>query len=193
MTCLNLRADTVDGGTVDFIMTDLPTPISENEFVLLGKPQSPICNIDYIKRGDPESGLYEGDVIKEPDGSKWLICYERGFYAINADCQIKHFENLHDWRLTDETVDLPIMYKREHLFKYKTVYFKLRAIVGAAHGKLLIDSIQEAVEPALIQMDCCRTYNNERLFLGNHVGNGIVTLRKGRLVIETKDKTFEEV
>ena len=59
----------------------------------MNRENSPILDLNNIRRGDPETGLYEGDVI-EHDGDLWLICYERGFYAINQAYVIKYFENI---------------------------------------------------------------------------------------------------
>ncbi len=84
-----MKARTTKGDWYEFSIHNVPVHISPKEIVLLDVPNSPILNSSLVRRGDKESGLFEGDVI-EYEGQRWLVCYERGFYAINEDCVIQY-------------------------------------------------------------------------------------------------------
>lgn len=186
MNCYTMKALTPNKEWRSFTLKDLPTLFTATEFALLAKPKSPKLLVNTIRRGDIESGLYEGDVV-EADGCKWLICYERGFYAINEDYVIKYLNTLNNPKFLGTNLDIdigiPISFRSKNLFKYKDVIFRLQDIVGAYNGKMLLRFAKEPVDPDDIQQECCITYNNVRVYLGDVFDGKKIELHGGRITL----------
>lgn len=181
-----MKALTLENSWYQFEMSDLPTLFSDNKFALLGKENSPLMYIDTIRRGDRDSGLYEGDVIRMND-DLWVVCYERGFYAINTQYITTYLDSLSDYEFigveSDVDIPIPINYRLKHLFKYKDTIFRLNDIVGAYKGKLLLRSIHNPVDVSKIQQECCMVYNHKRIYLGDTINGNKVVLKYGRIIL----------
>lgn len=196
MNCFMLKAISTDHKWIEFSISDIPTPISDSQFVLLKRPNSPILNIEGIRRGDPETGLFEGDII-ERGSVLYLICYERGFYAINGDYVVCLFNELGDYTVVGDTssmeIDIPISYKKTLLFKYKNTIFKINDIVGSSKGGILINSIAEVIKPELVRQDCCFLYKKQRMYLGDTIEGFPLQLVGGQLKIRTSTGEFKNI
>ena len=200
MNCFTLKAASVSGSWVQFTLQDLPVPISDSQFILMSKPQSPILLLKTVRRGDTETGLYEGDVISF-NNQEWLICYERGFYAINSHFVIMHFNNLTDWKLvgtnTTKMSDINLKLKSRHMFKYRNCYFRLNDIVSAVDDKLILKTFADPIDISEISQECGISYNKQRLYLGDKIHGSPIRLHKGRLCVslngEIVDITTMEV
>lgn len=183
-----MKALTVDNNWYEFSLEDIPTMIDESLFVLLGKENSPKLQLKTIRRGDPESKLYEGDVINF-DGMNWLICYERGFYAINSIYVSKHLYQLSEYSYigTCDDVDkiVPINFKSNHLFKYKDLIFRFNDITGGFDGKIIVRACKEPIEPKDIQQECCMSINKQKVYLGDCIDNSVVVLQGGRIALSS--------
>jgi len=186
MPCYVMKALTKNKEWFQFSMNDLPTLFTPDEFVLMNKPNSPRLLFKSIRRGDPETNLFEGDIITM-DGRNWLICYERGFYAIDADYTVKHLYTLHHYKILGTCIELPspvpINFRTKHLFMYKDTIFRLNDIIGAYEGKLLLRSIAEPVDVDLVQQECCVTYKGSRVYLGTTCSDGVFELHGGRVTL----------
>lgn len=193
MNCFKLKAISTENEWIEFSIKDIPTPISEDKFVLMKRPHSPILYINGIRRGDPETGLFEGDII-EQDSDFYLICYERGFYAINSDYVVCLFDKLINYKLIGDTstmdIGIPISYKKTLLFKYKNTIFKINDIVGASKEGILINSLAETINPESIKQDCCLIYNKQRMYLGDSIGGYPLQLVKGQLKVKNSKGEF---
>lgn len=195
MHCFMLKALTVDGDWFEFTIKDIPTPISEDEFILMNKPGSPKLRLDTIRRGDPEYHLYEGDVISV-NGDKYTVCYERGFYAINDMYVYRYLSTLKDVKLisvyteSDNATIVP-NFRLSHLFKYNNTVFKLNDIVGCYKGNLVIRSIQHTVNPNKVQQECRASYNGKKLYLGDKINNGIVCMYHGKIALKVNNKYID--
>lgn len=191
-----MKALTHNKDWFEFSMADLPTLFTPNEFVLLNRPNTPRLLFKSIRRGDSESGLFEGDII-EMDGREWLICYERGFYAIDSNYIIKHLYTLRDFKVLGTCSEIkspvPINFRTKHLFSYDGNIFRLNDIIGAYEGKLLLRSLSEPVDVSLIKQECCVTYNGSRVYLGDELDIGTVVLRGGRITVSKEDKIIDIV
>lgn len=186
MHCYTMRARTKFNTWLEFTLGDLPVFFNSCEFALVGRPNAPILDIDSIQRGDEVSGLYEGDILKYDD-CLWVVCYERGFYAINSAYTVRYLSDLEDYEVVGNCNTIPppvpVTFKRKHLFKYKGNIFRLDDIVGAYNGHLLLRTIKEPVDPAEVQQECCLSYKNSRVFLGDIINNASVELVRGRVSI----------
>lgn len=182
-----LRALTLSGEWHSFTIRDLPTLYTKEEFVTLGINGSPRLKVHPILRGDFESGLYEGDVI-QMDGEKWLVCYERGFYAISQSYVVRYLYTLHDYVLlgTCYEIDCGIVssFREKHIFKYNGNHFRLNDIYGCHDNKLIVRDIQTPINPEDVQQEACMTYQKRRVFLGDDVDIGRVKCKGGRLTVE---------
>lgn len=196
MNCFMLKATSTNQQWFEFSIKDVPTPISDDRFVLLHKPNSPILFLNGIRRGDPQTHLFEGDVIKYED-DLYLICYERGFYAINRDYVVRLFDELTDYEfvgtMDDVEIDIPISLKKTLLFKYKNTVFKINDIVGASNDGILINSLSEAIKPELIKQDCCFIHNKQRVYLGDMINGVPVQLVNGQLRVKASTGEFTTI
>ncbi len=196
MNCFMLKAISTDNSWVTFYINDIPTPISEDRFVLLRRPNSPILMLDGIRRGDPKYGLFEGDII-EYQSTQYLICYERGFYAINRDYVVRLFDELNGFKLlgtvNDMEIDIPISFKKTLLFKYKHTVFKINDIIGESNGGLLINSLAEPINPDLVRQDCCIVCNKQRMYLGDNIHGNPIELIDGRLQVKQATGEYRSI
>lgn len=184
-----------DNEWYSFDIHDVPTTFSEDEFVLLNKPGSPILNLKSIKRGDPESGLFEGDIIGMDD-CLWVVCYERGFYVINADYVTKHLYQCKEYTLVSNYFErefpISINTRNKHLFKYKNIIFRIEDIVGNYNkDSIILRTCKHPIKLEDIRQESCMSYKNKRLFLGDVVNGSTVELRGGRVTIVRGDKVID--
>lgn len=190
MNYYTMKTLTTNGDWFQFSMSDLPVLIDEKCFVLLGRQNTPKLRLDSIRRGDVVTGLYEGDVFSM-DGCKWVVCYERGFYAINEEYVIRYLNSLKDFTIlgdeSDVKIDVAVSYRANHLFKVKDSIFRLQDIVGALDGKLLLRPVKQPVDPDLIQQECCATYKGKRVYLGDELDGAKLVLYNGRLARMTDE------
>ena len=194
MDCFILKAMSVNGNWIQFSLEELPVPISDSQFVLMKKPQSPILTLKSIRRGDPDTGLFEGDVVQYND-CEWLICYERGFYAISSNFVITYFQNLTNWKLigTNETKmsDINLKLKSRHMFKYRNCYFRLNDIVSAVDDKLIVRTFANPISTDEISQECGISFEKRRLYLGDKINNSPVHLHNGRLCISQNGEVVD--
>lgn len=195
MACFIMKALTPDGDWVEFTLNDMPLLFSDNLFVLTKRNNSPHLLYNTIRRGDPETNLYEGDVI-EMDGTEWLVCYERGFYIINKDYNIRHFTNLNEFYVqgtcTEHSIDIPATFKNKHLFRYGESLFTLKDIVGSYNDKLILRFAKEPVSVEDVDQECCCTYKKTKLFFNDVIEDSRVVLYKGRVALH-KNNTYVDV
>ncbi len=196
MNCFMLKAISTDNDWFEFYINDIPTPISEDRFVLLNRPNSPILMLNKIRRGDPKYGLFEGDII-EYESVRYLICYERGFYAINTDYVVKLFDEIPGYKVigTVDTIDIgiPVSFKKTLLFKYKNTVFKINDIIGACDGGILINSLAETIDPEQVKQDCCIVINKQRMYLGDVINGHPIELVDGRLQVKQAMGNYQSV
>lgn len=173
-----------------FSIKDVPTVYNVNQFALLAKPNTPLLCIDEIRRGDSESGLFEGDVF-EAEGCRWLVCYERGFYAINEEYLIRYLYTFKDVKVIGDYLStkfpISINFRVKQLFKYEDKIFRLNDVVGIYQGKLLLRSSSQPIDANKINQECCISYEGKRLYLGDLVNGKPCELRGGRVTIKTED------
>ena len=139
MSCYIMRARTSEGQWYTYDISDIPVQFSDDEFCLMNKPGSPRLKLDTMRRGERETGLFEGDVILM-DGLVWAICYDRGFYAINAEYLVRYLYQLTDFSVVGscETMEPPVTVslRRKHIYKYRDTVFRTEEIAGGYGGKI---------------------------------------------------------
>lgn len=191
MHCFIMKARTLNGDWFNFTMEDIPTRFTPTEFALLHKPNTPRLLLNQILRGDESTGLYEGDIIHSED-CDWLVCYERGFYAINADRVTRHLYTFTEHKRVGTCFDtefpITISLRSRHMFKYKDKTFRLEDIVGPHDASsIILRSCSDAVPCADIQQDCGVVRNKSRLYLGDRFEDGTIELYKGRIAVCNND------
>lgn len=195
MACYIMKARTLNDDWFTFDIYDLPTLYSPNEFALLGKPNTPRLLLKSIRRGDRDTNLFEGDIISM-ENDLWVICYERGFYAINTNYVVRYLNTLCNFKVVGDCTcmqsPVPINFREKHLFKYKDIIFRLNDIIGAYKGKLLLRSVSNPVDVDDVNQECCLAYNGSRIFLGDTINNERVILKYGR-VGTVKDNKFIDI
>lgn len=187
MHCFVMKALTREGTWFEFEITDAPTRFDDTGFVLLAKPNSPKLLLDKLRRGVPEYGVYEGDIINA-EGQRWLVCYERGFYAINEQYITRFLDSFDEFKIAGTCFDsefrVPISMRSKHLFKYNNTIFRIEDILGSYDkSALILRCCSNPVPSADIQQYCGITRDKNRIFLGDAVGDATVVLHKGRIVL----------
>lgn len=188
-----MKARTTDGSWYPFSICDIPAVINNKHFVLLNKPNSPILCRGKIIRGEETTELFEGDLILMDDKT-YMVCYERGFYAINNDYVIKYLFDLHDYTVIgncfDDGFDVPIKLRDKHLFKYQGDLFRFEDIVGKTNdGELIIRKFKSPLKIEDIRQECCIAKFKTRLYLGDKLNGGTIFMNKGRVVLDTDPNT----
>ena len=148
-----------------------------------------------IRRGEKESGLFEGDII-EAFGDMWLVCYERGFYAINSSYTSKYLNQFDNYKLlgTKHEIDFPLSLteRMKHLFKYKDCVFRINDIIGIYNGGLILRSVSNPIPIDEVHQECCITRNRSRVYLDDKIEGGVVKLHLGRIALY-KDGVYTDL
>ena len=188
MQSLGLRTRTLETNAwYNFTLNDIPTKYDDDHIALLADAGSPLLRIDSVVRGDLESGLYEGDII-EFEGTQYIVCYERGFYAISNDYviknlyQVKGCEVVSDYWTTD--FKIPIRLRKKQLYKYDNLNFKLTDIIGHWANKIVIRASNRPIPPEECQQECCLSYEGRKIYFGDMVNGCPVILAGGRVCIK---------
>lgn len=189
-----LRAPTVKGGWCEFEIKDCPVKLTDETFLLVNKPGSPVMYAD-IYRGDWETGLYEGDLIFF-DGCTWLVNYDRGFYAINEAREKKFLYQLPEWKyigVSGIDVDFPVKFSRrkKHALCCSDLIFSIWNFQNATDTGFRIMRYASIVPFDEVHQECCVKINGRRAFLGNRYDNHIIQLYGGRLGYKDGNKYYD--
>lgn len=195
MQSLGLRARTVETDSwYNFTLKDIPTKYDDEHIALLANAGSPLLKSDLIVRGDLESGLYEGDILSVND-DKYIVCYERGFYAINENYIITNLYQLKEYKLIGDywKDGFPILIRprKKQLYHYNNINFKLTDIIGHWADKILIRASNKPIPPEECQQECCITHNSTKLFFGDLVNGYPVQLAGGRICIKDNEGYYD--
>lgn len=171
-----------------FTLKDIPVLVASKAFVLLSIKGSPILDLSSIRRGDESSGLFEGDIIS-CDGEEWLVCYERGFYAINKEYTTKYLYQLKDAKVIGDyfTDGFPVAMnlRTRYLFKYQDAIFRLEDIVGGEKDEgIIIRSCNHVIKFNDVKQECCMSFDGQRVFFGDVFPEGTIKLHGGRVCFE---------
>lgn len=192
MHCFMMKARTLDGAWVEFDLCDAPTRYNETEFALLNRPNTPRLRLDVVRRGVRAFELFEGDIF-ESEGTKWLVCYERGFYAINEDYVTRMLDTFKWHTIVGDCFSsefkVPISMRNKHLFKYKNTIFRIEDILGAYDKEhLLLRCFSDPVPVVDIQQYCGIVLEGTKAFFGDAYKQGVLTLYKGRLAYNANNE-----
>lgn len=194
MNSYRMRAFTHDGSLYTFSMLDVPMHISENEFVLALKRDSPILLADRIMRGMDILSLFEGDII-ESDGIKYVIQYMRGFRACSSDNDIKFLYELKDYSVVGNifNMDFPrkVPLRKKLNFRYRNSKIKLEDITGTYKGYAIVRGITTRLDPCELQQDAGLTYKGNTVFFGDIVDGYTLDMYYGRPVIRKPDGIYD--
>lgn len=191
-----MKALTLDGAWFPFTMQDVPTRFNTSEFALMQRPNTPRLLLENIRRGDEFSGTYEGDII-HAEGQKWMVCYERGFYAINEDHVTRHLHTFESFEIVDNCFNsefpIPILMRSKHLFKYDDTVFRFEDIIGSYDAThIILRSCSAPVPSDKIQQDCGISIDGVRAYLGDVFKGRRVCLYKGRIAF-AESNSFVDV
>ena len=185
-----------DAGWYVFSIEEIPVLVKTNLFSLMRIPNSPLLRLNTVRRGDRDTMFFEGEVISH-SGVEWLVCYERGFYAINKDYVVRKLGDLIGAKKLGDVgfdYDFPVSLsiKQKLLFKHNKTIFRLESVCGCFKGKLLLRSAKAPIEPSAVKQDCGCEYNKEHLYLGDTTQYGTVSLSYGVLGF-SKDGIFTSI
>ena len=185
-----MRALSRDNKWYEFKIEDAPTLIDDDWFILANKEFSYTCNLNTIRRGVEEYDVFEGDIILDSEGDKWLVCYERGFYCINENYNIKYLYQFNNIKVVGdidrgEYFPISINFRVKHLFKYGKIIFRINDICGAYKKDMLIRSVGKPVKPSDVKQECCCVHNGTRIYLGDKCEHGVINLYGGRIAVPT--------
>lgn len=191
-----MKALTPNGEWYPFTLKDLPTRFNNNEFALMNCPNSPRLSLQNIRRGDASTGLYEGDIIEWMD-TRWMVCYERGFYVICESYETHPLSELSDFTVVGDcfkdTFGVPFLKRDKCLFKYNDVIFRLEDIIGPFNGdRVILRSVKKPILVEDIQQEAGMSIDGKRVYFGDKVDDGVVDLYKGRIVL-LKSGTYIDI
>lgn len=194
MASFIMKALTLDRDWYEFTLADIPTTFNDAEFVLYNRPNTPRLLLKGIRRGDAESGLYEGDVV-HCDGTDWIICYQRGFYAINSDYVIRYLYQLKRYKMVGTyprvPAPVPINFKSKYLFMHNGTIFKINDIIGGYKGQLILRTSSKPVNVDEVHQECCIVYNGRKVYLSDMINGEPIKLLGGRLTHKVDGKVID--
>ena len=194
MNSYNMRAFTREGDLYTFSVRDVPMHISDKEFVLALKRDSPILKSDVIMRGTDVGDLFEGDIV-ESDGIKYVVQYMRGFRLCSANNDIKFLYELKNYKVVGNifTEDFPrrVPLRKKLCFRYRNSRVKLDDITGVYKGYAIVRGITSKLDPCELQQDAGLTYKGNTIFFGDIVDGQIVYMYYGRPVIKTPNGIYD--
>lgn len=194
MASFMMAALTLDREWYPFKLADIPTTFNDAEFVLFNRPETPRLLLKGIRRGDVESGLFEGDIIRA-DGTDWVVCYQRGFYAINGEYVIRYLYQFDNYEFLGThpriTVPVPINFKSKYLFMYNGTVFRLNDIIGGYKGRLILRTCSEPVDVDDVNQECCIVYRGRKVYLSDIIDGEPITLKGGRLTHKENGKIID--
>lgn len=181
-----LRARTVvnDSKWFNFTLADIPTKYDTEHIALLNNIGSPLLQLDTVVRGENNTKLYEGDII-EDEGMRYVICYERGFYAITEDYIAKNLYQLKEPKVVgDYWIDgfpIQIRVRKKQMYKYKDINFKITDIIAHWGNKIIIRAHKDPIDPVECRQECCLSYDNKKVYMGDMIKNHEVENVFGRI------------
>jgi len=187
MNSYNLRAMSTMNEPVIFSVTEIPVRISDDEFILALRKDSPILRLSTIVRGADSHDLFEGDTIRIGDVC-YKISYSCGFVAISDDKQIIQLNELGDY--TRESYG--IYGNRSLAYKVREELICLSNIIGAYDGFAIINKFKDKTDPSEFQQDAGLTLDKKRLFFGDIYKGGLLVMKNGRPCIEV-DGEFVDI
>lgn len=194
--CFTMKARTTsDNSWYWFTIDKVPTPVRDGQIVLLTAPNSPILRPDTLRRCSDVDNLGEGDVL-QINGERYVICYERGFYAISENyrclsmCDLGNYKVLGDYTELDFPISVAL--RNKVLYKYKDSVFRLKDICGLYDTGIVVRGMKLPVPIEEIHQECCITYKGQRVFLGDVFDEGTVVLHNGRVCLN-KGNNFVDI
>lgn len=196
MDYFTMKALTLDGDWFEFSIADAPVRYSADEFALLRRPNTPRLKLKTLLRGITEYKLFEGDIISA-EGRKWLVCYERGFYAIDESYITRQIHTFSGFEIAGNCFTsefkVPISMRSKHLFKWRSVGFRIEDVLGFYdEDSLLLRCVSQPVPHTEIQQCCGLNINGKRAYLGDKFEQGIVKLHNG-VITFFKDNEYRDV
>lgn len=157
----------------EFRIEDGPLMIHNNEFVLQNRPGTPRLITDDMVRGCEEYNLYDGDIVLAPNGKRYMICYERGFYAMDEDCNYTLLQDIVPCTTIGNAFDdeFPVPHKntRKIQFHYKEITFSFKDFQGVHPYGHIVRSLCLPVNSCELYSDCGAKYNGKNLYWDDNV------------------------
>ena len=192
MNVLNLRACTLTNKYYTFSIKDIPVLVDDNNFILMARPGSPILRFDTIGSLTDIPDIGEGTVLVGENNDVYTISFKRGFAAMSSDRQISKLHELSNYTITAEAPHFVGIANRQRLlFKYNNLQFQIKDIVGAIDGKAIVKREHTLVAVDKVQQYAGLTFNNTRVFLGDVIDGGIVTMYKGRVCLHKNNRYID--
>lgn len=156
-----------------FKVEDGPLMIHNNEFVLQNCPGTPRLITDDMVRGCEEYNLYDGDIVLTSTGKRYMICYERGFYAVDEECNYTLLQDIVPCTFVGNVFDdeFPVHHKatRKIQFRYKEVTFSFKDFQGVHPYGHIVRSLCLPVSIRELYSDCGAKYKGRNLYWDDNV------------------------
>lgn len=180
----------------EFSIADAPLMIYPQEFVLQNRCGTPRLSTEDMVRGCEEYGVYDGDIIIGRNSNKYMVCYDRGFYAISESREYTLLEDIMPCTVIGNVFDdgFPVQHTAtKHIqFKYKEVQFSFKDFQGISPKGYVVRSLCLPVRLNEICSDCGVSYNGKpvcwdentvvqhgRIFLKDQSGQLIMLNKRG--------------
>lgn len=202
MSNFSLKALSKEGNSLtEFTLLDGPYPLSQQYFGLMNRPGTPYLRYDSVVRATGVADLYDGDIV-ESQGKRYIILYQKGYYAYTIDKKEKIPINdlinpiVVDHAFFSEEFSFPHNRSKKTLFKYDDIIFKLEDIYGVSNDKIILHHKRGILlNPDKIQQKANITYNGTPLFFGDEVNKRTLVLRNGQPLFRVRGryKTVREM
>lgn len=182
-----MLALTKDGtDVVQFKLKDGPCPISEDYFVLLNRPGTPILRYDSIMRGMDIPGVYEGDIIsfKHKD---YMIKYQKGYNAVSLSGEVLDISKLkylkvktHMYFQNSFKPIVPTLIR----MRIRGKIYPIKKIFGATKKGIVVNERGlGVVEINEIQQDAGMRVDGKKVYFGKN-DDKFVCLKRGRVIVD---------
>ena len=183
MNVQNLRALTLTGKTYTFSIKDVPVLIDEDDtFILMRRENSPILRFNTITSLTDISSIGVGTVLTDATRT-YVVSFKRGFAAVDSEHNVYKLNTLHDYTIDNTDTYNTGCYNQRLLFKYDDLQFQIKDIVGMIHNYAIVKRNHTLVDMSLVQQYAGITYENNKVFFGDIINDGVVTLYQGRVCI----------
>ena len=195
-TIMNLSAKDTHGHYHQFSLADVPVLIDESSFVLMAKPGSPILTLESLVCGSDMDGIYEGSILSDSEGNEYVTSFKRGFAAMNVDRQVKKLCDIDGLTICKRRLDVAhssnfLLCRQRLLYLYDGIQFQFKDFIGIVNGMPVIKESYTPVDMNKVKQYSGLSYNNQRVYLGDEINGGIVTMHKGRICLYKDDKYID--
>ena len=184
--CYPIKARTLQGDWFEFNELDIPCYISDTEFILLRKANSPILQAGMLLRGCDVPGVFEGDRLLH-NGTEYVVNYHRGFTCRDSEKNSKFLYELEGYEKLGNIADdeeCEYNFPKKIYYKYRDFPIFPRSIKGATTDKVIIEGFGVTSHFDEVRQEARLSYEHKKLYFGDLVEGYPLELYYGRPVIK---------